>query len=347
VKTGAAQFVDVYQISVLRSRHYSSHGDIEMKKVNSGVSDKPVFGHFSDMNAGAVAPVANLKLNSGITPSRRFDAAPPSSSVESILEFQLRESAEKLIFAAMELEVRIFRAQCGGHCDADGREMIVRNGFQPARTLSTVIGCVSVRIPKLRRRDGARVTFRSIFVPHYVRRVEAVKAARQCEYLSAIRSRDVAAAIEALFNGRIRYVPSAVLRALRAWWAQHCEETLVNYKPRDLESSGEVWADALTGTRPEHGSHYCVLALVGADKFKRRRFLSLAEVDRSSAAAWSEVLRDLKHDELPASPKILHSARAVGFDEAYSNVFAQPILHSALEAGLFDKINLGEVYSNE
>ncbi len=154
----------------------------------------------------------------------------------------LRASAEQLIVEVTEAEMRLFRAQFTGLRDAQGREMIVRNGFQPARELSTPIGQIAVRLPKLRRRAGGRVAFRSVFIPLYTRRVEAVDALGQCKYLDALRSRNVAAALEALFNGRIRYVPTPVMEHLRGWWAPHCEDLLAQAGFSGLDATG--WSES-------------------------------------------------------------------------------------------------------
>jgi hypothetical protein len=154
------------------------------------------------------------------------DAALAAFSKWDTVELPLRESAEQLIVEAMEAEVRLFRAQFGGLRDAQGRAIIVRNGFQPAREIATAVGRIAVRIPKLRHRDGNAVPFRSVFIPHYVRRCDAVDAARQCNYLNALLARNVTAALESLFNGRLRYVPTPVMQHLREWWARHCENML-------------------------------------------------------------------------------------------------------------------------
>jgi putative transposase len=42
-----------------------------------------------------------------------------------------------------------------------GHAAVVRNGHHPARPFQTGIGPVSVRIPKVRSKDGTPVTFRS------------------------------------------------------------------------------------------------------------------------------------------------------------------------------------------
>ena len=50
----------------------------------------------------------------------------------------------------------------------DGRVALVCNGYLLKREILTVIGPVSVRIPKVRSIDEETLTFRSALVPPYV-----------------------------------------------------------------------------------------------------------------------------------------------------------------------------------
>ena len=250
------------------------------------------------------------------------EAAQSSLTGPDILASPLRESAEELIAEAIEAELRIFRAEFAGLRDARGREMVVRNGLQPPREIETAVGRIAVRIPKLRSRDGGRVTFRSVFIPHYVHRADAVDASHQCKYLNSLRLCDLTGALKALFNGRLRYVPTPVMEHLRLWWPRHCADMRPQWNARCFEGEADIWADAVPAATADEGSRSCVLALVGTDKTNRRRFLSISEVDCSSAAAWREVLLGLKQSRLLVLRKIAVGARAVGFDDAFADVFA-------------------------
>ena len=82
----------------------------------------------------------------------------------------LRTGAQQLIAAAVEGELESFLEQYRSTRTKTGHAAIVRNGHHAARPLQTGIGPVSVRIPKVRSKDGTTVTFRSALVPPYVRR---------------------------------------------------------------------------------------------------------------------------------------------------------------------------------
>jgi hypothetical protein len=89
----------------------------------------------------------------------------------------LRTGAQQLIATAVEAELADYLAQFADLRTDAGHAAVVRNGHHPARPFQTGIGPVSVRIPKVRSKDGTPVTFRSALVPPYVRRTKTLEAA--------------------------------------------------------------------------------------------------------------------------------------------------------------------------
>jgi len=92
-------------------------------------------------------------------------------SVSDVLNELLRSGAQKLIHNAVEAELREFMSQHQGVTE-DGKVSVIRYGYLPKRQILTGIGPVSVRIPKVRSKDGEALTFRSALVPPYVRKNE-------------------------------------------------------------------------------------------------------------------------------------------------------------------------------
>ena len=95
----------------------------------------------------------------------------------------IREGACKLIAQGLELEVRELLSTLSGRQDELGRAAVVRNGYQPERPIQTGIGPVTVKVPKIRSRDGTPVSFRSALVPPYVRKSASLEAALPWLYL--------------------------------------------------------------------------------------------------------------------------------------------------------------------
>jgi transposase-like protein len=120
-------------------------------------------------------------------------------SVRDELTELIREGARKLIAEGLEAEVGELLATLSARRDAAGRAAVVRNGYQPERGIQTGIGPVTVKVPKVRSRDGKPVSFRSALVPPYVRKSASLQAALPWLYLKGIST------------GRWR-------RHLRYWW---------------------------------------------------------------------------------------------------------------------------------
>ena len=66
----------------------------------------------------------------------------------------IREGACKLIAQGLEFEVSELLSTLSERQDEAGRAAVVRNGYQPERDIQTGIGPVTVRVPKIRSRDG-------------------------------------------------------------------------------------------------------------------------------------------------------------------------------------------------
>ena len=66
----------------------------------------------------------------------------------------LREKARTLLQIAVETEMEEFLQAWVGVRNLEGKRTVVRNGYNPERTIQTGIGEVSVRMPKVR--DGER-----------------------------------------------------------------------------------------------------------------------------------------------------------------------------------------------
>jgi transposase-like protein len=100
----------------------------------------------------------------------------------------LKAGAQDLIASAVEAELAGYMAQFSEMRTDTGHAAVVRNGHHPERPFQTGIGPVSVRIPKVRSKDGTPVTFRSALVPPYVRRTKRLEAALPWLYLKGVSS---------------------------------------------------------------------------------------------------------------------------------------------------------------
>ena len=71
----------------------------------------------------------------------------------------IRNGARQLIALAVEAEVNELMAKYDGQHTETGHRAVVRSGYQKQRQIQTVIGTVTVKIPKVRSTSGAPVSF--------------------------------------------------------------------------------------------------------------------------------------------------------------------------------------------
>jgi transposase-like protein len=92
-------------------------------------------------------------------------------------------------------------------CPDAGHAAGVRNGPHSARPFQTGIDPVSVRIPKVRSKNGQPAKFWSARVPPYVRKTKTLEAALPWLYLNGISSGEIGAALKDLLGSDAKGLP--------------------------------------------------------------------------------------------------------------------------------------------
>ena len=134
----------------------------------------------------------------------------------------LRTGAQELIATAVEAEFSGYLAQFTDLRTDAGHAAVMRNGHHPARPFQTGIGPVSVRIPKVRSKEGTPVTFRSALVPPYVRRTKTLEAALPWLYLKGISSGEMAPALKVLLGpAAVGFSANTVSRLKHDWATEY------------------------------------------------------------------------------------------------------------------------------
>lgn len=183
---------------------------------------------------------------------------------------------------AESLVNEIMDAQAEDAC-ADGNQ---RNGYRE-RTLTTSVGIISLRIPKLRR----GTYFPDDLLVRYSRVDRAVVAAVSEMVTSGVSTRKVAKVAAAL--GVDRMSPSQVSRI-----CESLDDVVEDMRTRDLADVAYpyVWLDA-TYIKCRDGGHVSSCALVtaiGAGSDGYRRLLGLDAIDTESHGGWLSFLRSLR-----------------------------------------------------
>jgi transposase-like protein len=67
----------------------------------------------------------------------------------SLLDEIVRDGARQMLAAALQAEVAAYVDQFADQLDADGRRLVVRNGYHQSRDVLTAAGAVEVTAPRI------------------------------------------------------------------------------------------------------------------------------------------------------------------------------------------------------
>lgn len=232
----------------------------------------------------------------------------------------LRTGAQKLIQQAVEIELKELLGRHSPRLTNDGKLSVVRNGYLPERELQTSIGPVTVKIPKVRARDGDPVTFRSALVPPYVRKARTLESALPWLYLKGISTGEMSDALSVLVGPDAKGLSASTISRLKNVWAEEYQ----TWKKKDLRNERWVyiWADGIyCGLRAE-ASKLCVLVIIGVNERGEKHFLAIEDGVRESTQSWREVLLNLKSRGMNA-PKLAIGDGAMGFWSALDDVYGK------------------------
>jgi transposase-like protein len=229
-----------------------------------------------------------------------------------------RTGAQQLIAQALKAEVADLLATYSEQRDAHGRAGVVLNGSHPARDIQTGIGPVTVRVPKVRSRQGEPVTFHSALVPPYVRKTASLEAAIPWLYLKGISTGEMQPALEALVGPEVKGLSASTVARLKQVWREEYEA----WRQRRLDADQWVyiWVDGIySGLRAET-QRLCALVVIGMNAHGEKQLLAMEDGLRESTQSWREVLLHLKARGLTALALAIGDG-ALGFWAALEEIF--------------------------
>ncbi|CAN5839957.1 IS256 family transposase [soil metagenome] len=218
----------------------------------------------------------------------------------------------------MEAELAEFVVRHQALKDEWGRQRVVRNGYQPERTIQTGIGDVPVKAPRVRDRKG-EIKFSSSILPRYLRRTKSIEELLPWLYLKGLSTGDFSTALTALLGQDAPGLSAATISRLKEVWKEEHER----WSKRDLKGKNFVyiWVDGVHfGVRLEDASQ-CILVVIGAKADGKKELLAMTDGYRESAESWKELLLDLKQRGLEIDPKLAIGDGALGFWKALPQVF--------------------------
>ena len=130
----------------------------------------------------------------------------PLPTGQDVLTEVLRSGARRLLAEAVEAEVAAWIDGRAHLEDQAGRQLVVRNGHLPERTIQTGIGPVEVKQPRVRDRRPAdqREAFTSAILPPYLRKTKSLEGLIPWLYLKGVSTGDFAEALQACWGRRRR-----------------------------------------------------------------------------------------------------------------------------------------------
>jgi putative transposase len=244
----------------------------------------------------------------------------PSTSRDALTEI-LRQGAQAMLTTAIEAEVAEWIGEHEHLTDERGHRQVVRNGYLPERSITTGIGPVKIRQPRVhdRRRGAEAEAFSSKILPPYLRKTRSIEELLPWLYLKGISTGDFNEALQALVGPECPGLSaSTVTRLLEQW-----QDEYKDWSKRSLKDKHYVylWVDGVHFNIRLEEDRQCILVLLGATADGRKELIAIADGYRESEQSWMELLLDVKSRGLTIDPKLATGDGALGFWKALAKVF--------------------------
>src|SRR4051794_37102096 len=174
--------------------------------------------------------------------------------------------------------------------DADGRRLVVRNGYARPREVLTSSGAVEVVAPRVNDKrvdevSGERKRFASAILPPWCRKSPKINEVLPLLYLHGLSSLDFGPALEQ-FLGTTAQQPglsAATITRLTTQWQEEAKA----FNARDLSGVDYVyvWADGVHLNVRLDEVRLCLLVLIGVRADGTKELITLADGFRESSGS--------------------------------------------------------------
>jgi putative transposase len=245
----------------------------------------------------------------------------PASSSRDVLSEVLRAGAQQMLTTAIEAEVAEWVESHRDLRDELGHRQVIRNGHLPKRRITTGVGPIEVRQPRVRDRRCVteREPFRSQILPPYLRKTKSIEELLPWLYLKGISTGDFQEALQSLVGPECPGLSAATITALVQQWQAEYR----TWSQRSLAGKRYVyvWADGVYFNIRLEEDRPCILVLMGATEDGQKELLAIVDGYRESEQSWTELLLDVKARGLAVDPKLATGDGALGFWKALPKVF--------------------------
>lgn len=244
--------------------------------------------------------------------------ATPEELGQDPLTDLLRSGARDLIKQAVEAELASMLSEYKDQKLPDGRQIVVRNGYLPERTIQTGIGDVEVQLPKVRDRSGSGIKFTSTLLPPYLKRSKSIEELIPWLYLKGISTGDYSEALCALLGKNARGLSANTISRLKSQWLNEHSQ----WQHQDLSQKRYVyfWADGIY-SNVRMDDRLCLLVIIGVTEHGKKELVAIEDGYRESSDSWEELFINLRQRGLTKPPKLAVGDGAMGFWKAISKVY--------------------------
>jgi transposase-like protein len=242
----------------------------------------------------------------------------------SVLEETLREGARRMLQQALENEIEEYLGKHACLTDENGRRLVVKNGYHPARDIVTGLGPITVKAPRAdnRKLDPERKSpFTSAILPRYMRKIPSVDNLLPVLYLKGISTNSFQDALAAILGEGAAGLSAANIVRLKKSW----EDDFKAWQSRDLSDNkyAYIWVDGIHFNVRLDDERCCVLVIIGADEAGNKQLLAVSDGYRESTLSWKEMLLQLTERGLRHAPKLAIGDGALGFWKALDEVYPE------------------------
>lgn len=242
------------------------------------------------------------------------------AQAEFSLEAVVRSAAQRMIQGALEAEVTEFLQRLPGEKSGKAEGFRgYRNGHHKERWITTAVGALSIRQPRVSDVPEEAGEYRSNLIRRYKRRSEGLDSLFPKLFIEGLSTRDFEPSLRALVGEEAPLSPSSISRLNRQF-----KDEFAEWKARRLDDLEivYVWADGVYLKAGIADEKLCVLVVIGADRTGKKHLLSLEEGYRESKESWLALLRDLKARGMN-EPAIAVADGGLGFWAALAEVWHQ------------------------
>ncbi len=240
---------------------------------------------------------------------------------KDVLTTVLHDGATRMLAQAIQAEVDAYLAEHAHLRDEAGRQLVVRNGSLPQRTILTGIGPVEVKQPRVkdRRPTPQREKFNSAILPPYLRKTKSIEELIPWLYLKGISTGDFSEALAAILGPQAKGLSAATITRLKAVWAEEYDA----WSKRSLVGKHYVyvWADGVHFNVRLEEDRQCILVLMGATADGKKELIALSDGFRESEQSWKALLLDCVARGMTVAPSLAVGDGALGFWKALRQVF--------------------------